>query len=87
MSATVIPMFLTLAEAAELARVSEKRLRNLMADGTLREGIHYSRPKHLRPRFRRDALLAWLDPSRLDPNEIPMRRRVAHRRRLSVDDV
>ena len=29
--------YLTLAEAAELARVSSKRLRNLMADGTLRE--------------------------------------------------
>jgi len=30
--------FLTVAEAVDLARVSTKRLRNLMADGTLREG-------------------------------------------------
>ena len=54
-------MFLTIAEAAALARVSPKRLRNLMADGTLREGTHYTRPRGLRPRFRRDALVAWLE--------------------------
>jgi excisionase family DNA binding protein len=53
--------FLTIAEAAELARVSPKRLRNLMADGTLRDGLHYSRPRGLRPRFKRDALVAWLE--------------------------
>lgn len=53
--------YLTVAEAAVLARVSSKRLRNLMADGTLREGVHYTRPRGLRPRFRREALVAWIE--------------------------
>ncbi len=53
--------YLTIAEAADLARVSPKRLRNLMADGTLREGVHYSRPRGLRQRFKREALVAWLE--------------------------
>ena len=53
--------FMTIAEAANLARVSAKRLRNLMGDGTLVEGLHYTRPRNLGPRFRRDAVLAWLD--------------------------
>ena len=54
-------LYLTVAEAADLARVSPKRLRNLMADGTLRDGVHYTRPRGLRPRFKRDALVAWLE--------------------------
>ena len=53
--------YLTIAEAAELACVSPKRLRNLMADGTLRRGLHYSRPRGLRPRFMRAALVAWIE--------------------------
>lgn len=66
--------FLTINEAAELARVSPKRLRNLMCDGTLREGVHYTRPRGLAPRFRRAALLEWLDPSHLGAGDdsIPM---------------
>ena len=53
--------YLTLAEAAELARLSPKRLRNLMADGTLQEGRHFTRPRGVRPRFRRQALVDWLE--------------------------
>lgn len=58
--------FLTIAEAAALARVSPKRLRALMQSGVLRERVHYSRPRGLRPRFKRDALLAWLAGEELD---------------------
>jgi hypothetical protein len=53
--------YLTITEAAALARVSPKRLRNLMADDTLREGVHFTRPRGLGPRFRREAFLAWLE--------------------------
>ncbi len=56
-----ISMFLTIFEAAALARVSPKRLRNLMGDGTLQEGVHYNRPRGLRPRFKREAFVAWLE--------------------------
>jgi hypothetical protein len=64
----IVAPFLTIAEAAGLARVSPKRLRALMHAGILREGLHYSRPRGLRPRFKRDALLAWLAGDPLDAN-------------------
>lgn len=67
--------FLTIREAADLARVSPKRLRNLMASGILKEGVHFSRPHGMGPRFRREALLDWLDPTRVERQElIPMAR-------------
>jgi hypothetical protein len=56
----------TIAEVAELARVSPKRIRNLMADGTLREGEHFTRPEGLRPRFILDRVLSWLEAQRVD---------------------
>lgn len=52
--------FLTIEEAAEIARVSSKRFRNLMAEGVLREGVHFTRPAGLRPRVLRSALWSWL---------------------------
>lgn len=70
--------FLTIAEAADEARVSTKRIRNLMSLGVLREGIHYTRPRGLRPRFRRDALLAWLNGDGLA--HPPAQRRRGHGR-------
>jgi hypothetical protein len=64
--------YLNIAETADLARISPKRLRNLMANGTLREGIHYTRPRGLAPRFKRDALLAWLEGTEATDAAIPM---------------
>lgn len=63
--------FMTVGEAAIEARVSAKRLRTLMNDGTLREGVHFTRPAGLRPRFVRHELLQWLrgrDPSAAAPS-------------------
>ena len=51
----------TIAEGATFARISPKRLRNLMANGTLREGVHYTRPRGLRPRLKREAFDSWLE--------------------------
>jgi Helix-turn-helix domain len=53
--------YLTIIEAADLARVSTKRLRNLMSAGVLVVGVHYTRPRGLAPRFKREALVAWLE--------------------------
>lgn len=65
--------FLTIKETAELARVSAKRIRNLMSDGTLREGEHFVRPKGIATRFKRAAVLAWLEGSTEAAEEsIPM---------------
>jgi len=58
--------YLTIAEAAELVRVSAKRLRNLMSDGTLKEGLHYTRPRGLAPRFKREPLLDWIEGRETD---------------------
>jgi hypothetical protein len=53
--------FLTIEEAARIARCKPKTLRNLMANGTLREGDHFTRPRGRRPLMRYDKLLAWLN--------------------------
>jgi excisionase family DNA binding protein len=53
--------YLTLQEAADLAGVSRKRIQNLMAEGVLKENVHFARPRALRVRFMREALLAWLE--------------------------
>ena len=58
--------YLTIAEAAALARVSPKRLRNLMSKGTLREGVHYTRPRGLHPRFLRESLDNWIQGRETD---------------------
>lgn len=65
----------TIAEAAEVARVSPKRLRHLMTNGTLREGVHYTRPAGLRPRIKREPFVAWLEGDAGAPfPETPARR-------------
>lgn len=53
--------YLTIAEAADMLRVSPRTLRNKMASGLFRLGEHYVRPRGLGPRFKRDALTAWLE--------------------------
>ena len=53
--------YLTAAEVALLARVSVKRVQALMAARTLVEGVHFTRPRGLRPRFKRAAILEWLE--------------------------
>ena len=75
---TVAHDFMTVGEAAIEARVSAKRLRTLMSDGTLREGVHFTRPAGLRPRIIRQELLRWLhghSPSTATaPSRSPRRR-------------
>ena len=80
---TTMP-YLTIAEAAELVRVSAKRLRNLMSDGTLREGLHYTRPRGLAPRFKREPLLEWIE-GRDSGESLPDSRRRASRAGSKVD--
>lgn len=67
--------YLTIPEAAELARLSPKTIRNLMSNGTLQEGRHFTRPRGLRPRFKRAELVDWLEgreTDRLQSESIPM---------------
>jgi len=70
--------FLTINEAADIARISPKRLRKLMAAGVLVEGFHFTRPRHLRPRIIRAAFLAWLNGQ--DQVSVPLSRPQRHSR-------
>jgi hypothetical protein len=56
-----VPRYLTLAEAAALARCAPKTLQNLMLRGVVVEGVHYFRPRGRRPLFHHDALVAWCE--------------------------
>ena len=55
--------YLRVAEAATLLRVTPKRVRNLMSAGTLRKGTHWFSPAGLGPRFKRAALVAYIEES------------------------
>jgi len=53
--------YLTVSEAAELLRIAPRTLRNKMSHGLFRLGEHFIRPRGLGPRFKRGALLRWLE--------------------------
>ena len=53
--------YLTTAEAAALLRVKPKTLRNKVLAGVFREGQHFYRKAGLGPRWKRDALVLWLE--------------------------
>jgi hypothetical protein len=53
--------YLTIAEAAARLKVAPKTLRNKMASGVFRKGVHYIRPKGLGTRFKWGAVVAWLE--------------------------
>lgn len=63
----------TIREAAELLRITPKRVRNMMAAGVFVAGYHYFRRCGLAPRFRLDRLIEWLEAP-VNPSEetIPM---------------
>jgi len=73
---------LNVVEAAEFVRVSPRTLRNKMAAGILRLGVHYFRVPGLGPRFKRSTLEAWIEGREAPPSrsggplaDIPMARR------------
>ena len=73
--------YLTIDEAAELLRLSPVTVREKMRKGDFCLGIHYFRPRRLKPRFKRSALIEFIEngPVKSDSKEresvsIPMRR-------------
>ena len=71
--------YVTIAELAARLSLSTKTIRNKMASGIFREGVHYFRPPGLRPRFKWSAIMAWLESASdssasIEDYEIPMRR-------------
>jgi len=53
--------YLTITEAAARLKVTPKTVRNKMAAGIFRKGVHYVRPNGLGTRFKWGAVVAWLE--------------------------
>jgi excisionase family DNA binding protein len=53
--------YLSIAEAAELLRISQATLRNKMCKGVFVEGKHFFRPRASQPLFKRAALEEWIE--------------------------
>jgi len=73
--------YMTIREGAVFIRVSPKTMRNKMALGILREGIHYVRRRGLGPRFLRSALASWIQGGDITQSATTHRQR----KRIKVD--
>jgi hypothetical protein len=70
--------YLTTAEAAALLRIAPKTLRNKIAIGVFLEGEHFYKKRALGRRWKREALVGWLEerepPEIVDHGGIPLAR-------------
>ena len=67
--------YLTIAEVAELLKLSPKRVRNLMSTGAFLAGVHFFRRRGITPRFLRSRVEAWVrGEDQIDEGSIPMAR-------------
>ena len=53
--------YLTVAELSSRLKISPKTIKNKMASGIFRRGVHYFSPKGMGPRFKWSAVVAWLE--------------------------
>jgi hypothetical protein len=73
--------YLTIAEVAAKLKIKPKTIKNKMAAGIFKRGVHYFSPQGLGPRFKWSAVVAWLERSESsagnnhDDDAIPMARR------------
>ena len=69
--------YLTINEVGERLKVTPKTIKNKMAAGVFKRGVHYFRPSGLSPRFEWSAVVEWLEQQETipcDENSIPMAR-------------
>jgi Helix-turn-helix domain len=69
--------YLTITEVAERLKLTPKTVRNKMASGVFKQGVHYFRRKGIGTRFKWGAVIAWLESKEADVTEvdsIPMAR-------------
>ena len=68
--------YLTVAEAAALLKVSPKRVMNMMSTGIFTEGLHFFRPRGMKPRFKAAVLRAYVEGTdqKQPPNVIPLKK-------------
>jgi len=72
-SSIMIEEYLTIAELAARLKVKPKTIKNKMASGVFRKGVHYFSPDGMGPRFKWSAVVAWLEEKELEevkPNPI-----------------
>jgi hypothetical protein len=55
--------YLTIAQTATRLNLKPKTLKNKMAAGIFRKGVHYFSPRGIGPRFKWSAVEAWLAAS------------------------
>lgn len=63
--------YLTIEKLSVRLDVKPKTIRNKMASGIFRKGVHYFSPKGLRPRFKWSAIVAWLEENNKQTVEQP----------------
>jgi len=71
--------YLTITEVAARLKLKKKTVQNKMGSGVFREGVHYFSPEGMRPRFKWDAVVAWMEQgkvraSQAEEDGIPMAR-------------
>jgi hypothetical protein len=71
--------YLTVAEVAARLKYEPKTIKNKMAAGIFKLGVHYFRPPGTSVRFKWSAVVAWLEQSgkpeaEADDDSIPMAR-------------
>jgi hypothetical protein len=67
--------YLTTAELAARLKVKPKTIKNKMAAGIFRKGVHYFSPVGLGPRFKWSAVVAWIEGNENQQESgIPMKR-------------
>ena len=73
--------YLTITEVAVRLKIKPKTIKNKMAAGIFKRGLHYFSPQGLGPRFKWSAVVTWLEQSEAsesnndDDDSIPMARR------------
>jgi hypothetical protein len=53
--------YLTIAEIAVRLKLKPKTIKNKMASGIFRRGVHYFSPDGIGPRFKWSAVVTWLE--------------------------
>ena len=71
--------YLTIAEVATRLKLTAKTIKNKMASGAFRLGVHYFRPPGMEARFKWSAVVAWMEQSeapatQTESDSIPMPR-------------
>jgi hypothetical protein len=67
--------YLTIEELSARLKIKPKTVKNKMASGIFRKGIHYFSPAGIGPRFKWSAVVAWIESNENHQESgIPMRK-------------